>query len=87
MQNDPISDFLATHRQLSVGLVLLWAWVSLSLIVRLWVVHRTERIARKLFWTFLLLVPLFGWLCYGGLFRTPERSGAESFGENWWGDP
>ncbi|GAA5493852.1 hypothetical protein Rhal01_00004 [Rubritalea halochordaticola] len=30
---------------------------------------------RKLLWSFIVLVPLFGWLAYGGLYRLPESRG------------
>ena len=82
MAFDRLAEFLSAHRAIALGLVLFWAWVSLSLVTRLWIVHRTEKVARKIFWTVVLLVPVFGWLAYGGLFHISDRSGAESFGEN-----
>ena len=87
MAFDRLAEFLSANRAIALGLVLFWAWVSLSLIARLWIVHRRETTMRKIFWSLMLLVPLAGWLFYGGMFRLCDRSGAESYGENWPGPP
>lgn len=61
-------------------LVGFWIWASLTLILRIWLVHRREPEGKKLFWSVVVLVPLFGWLFYGGLFRVPPDN--ETFCED-----
>ncbi|MES2572349.1 MAG: hypothetical protein V4710_20130, partial [Verrucomicrobiota bacterium] len=40
-----------------------------SLIIRMWFIHRNARFLKKLLWSVALLIPLFGWLFYAGLFQ------------------
>ena len=47
--------------------------VSFFLIVRMWIRHRKASFLKKLGWSFVLLVPLAGWIAYGGLFHPPSR--------------
>lgn len=47
-------------------------WVSGYLILRIWMVHRAAPTVKKWMWSLVLLVPLFGWLAYGGLFVVPN---------------
>jgi hypothetical protein len=54
---------------LVIVLCAMWAWISLSLIVRMWLVHRQTRTFKKLLWSLMLLVPLFGWLMYAAFFQ------------------
>ena len=44
-------------------------WVSLSLIVRLWLVHRSTPLLRKLCWSVALLLPFVGWFFYAAFFH------------------
>ena len=48
--------------------------VSMILIIRMWFLHRRTNIGKKILWTFILLVPLFGWLLYAGFFSIPDTS-------------
>lgn len=59
------------HPFLLIVLCALWAWVSITLVVRLWLVHRKATFVKKFLWSLMLLVPLFGWMFYGGFFQTP----------------
>jgi len=45
--------------------------VSGALILHLWTVHRTDSLLRRLFWSLVLLIPLYGWVFYGGFYRAP----------------
>jgi hypothetical protein len=67
-------DVLSHHRVAAVILTGVWAWISLSLIARMWLVHRRARFIKKLFWSFVLLVPIAGWIFYGALFHPPSVS-------------
>ena len=53
-------------------LLLLSFGISGHLIIRLWSRHRDASILRKMFWSLVLLVPVCGWILYGGLFRIPS---------------
>ena len=57
---------------LVIVLCALWAWVSITLVIRLWLVHQRASFVRKFLWSLLLLVPVFGWMFFFGLFRPPE---------------
>jgi len=62
------------HPIVMLLLVAVWAWVSLSLLSRMWVVHRRTGLLKKLFWSVVLLVPLLGWIFYGAFFQPPSVS-------------
>jgi hypothetical protein len=40
----------------------------------MWLLHRRASFVKKLCWSFVLLVPLFGWLACGGLFQIPGET-------------
>ena len=67
------SNFFDDHPQLTAVLVALCLWISACLIIRMWLVHRRARFAKKLCWSITLLVPLFGWLMYAAFFTIPSR--------------
>jgi|GEM_PF-6323422 len=46
-------------------------WVSLCLIIRMWFVHHRAGVIKKVLWSIMLLVPVFGWLAYGAWFHLP----------------
>ena len=62
---------LGNHPFLLIVLCAIWTWVSITLVIRLWLVHRAASFAKKFLWSLMLLVPVFGWMCYGGLFQPP----------------
>jgi hypothetical protein len=47
--------------------------VSVVLIVRLWLKRRHKNIAVRIFWSVVLLVPLFGPLFYGFICTDPDE--------------
>ena len=53
---------------ISVCLALFCTWLSLSLIIRLWLKHRSDPVPKRLLWSLILCVPLFGWLLYGAFY-------------------
>ena len=54
-------------------------YVSVCLILRMWLKYRTDKVIKKLLWSVVLLMPLAGWVFYAGLYHNPYSSdGAES---------
>jgi hypothetical protein len=72
MSPDNILDFFVAHRSLGIAAIGICAFVSLSLIARLWVLHRRARAFSKVIWSIVLLIPVFGWLFFTAFFRAPE---------------
>ena len=68
---DDVAVWVAHHSIPALCLAGFLLWVSVSLILRMWIVHRHASLWKKLRWSFVLLVPLFGWLLYGGFFQVP----------------
>jgi uncharacterized membrane protein len=64
-----LRDF-AHHHIMGFLIGLLCFWLSLCLIIRLWLAHKYDPFPKKLLWSLVLCVPLFGWLAYGA-FYTP----------------
>ncbi len=58
------------YQHLPVFAVIVCAFISLVLILRLWLRHPQDPIFKKIRWTLLLCVPFFGWVFYGA-FYTP----------------
>jgi len=69
--SDDVAVWLTHHPIPALCLAGFLLWISFSLILRMWIVHRKASLWKKLRWSFVLLVPLFGWLLYGGLFQVP----------------
>jgi|GEM_PF-3675112 len=68
---DPLR-WLATQPMLCLALGGVCFWVSGYLMLRIWIVHRTASTLKKWVWSLVVLIPLFGWLAYGGLFVVPD---------------
>jgi uncharacterized membrane protein len=58
----------AHHHVALVVIIALCAWISLSMIVRMWLRYRSDSFLKKLGWTLVLCVPLFGWLFFCGFY-------------------
>jgi uncharacterized membrane protein len=69
MTFNALDDFFTAHRTLCIAACVL---VSLCLITQLWLAHRSDSTLRKLLWSFVLIVPLVGWVFYGGFYRPPH---------------
>jgi predicted tellurium resistance membrane protein TerC len=63
---------LARHPRVALAVGAFCLWVGVSLILRMWFIHRRESFMKKFLWSFMLLVPLFGWLFYAGCFQIPD---------------
>ena len=48
------------------------ALVSASLILCLWIRHRRDSLFKRCLWSLVLLVPVIGWIFYGGLYQPPS---------------
>jgi len=51
-------------------LVVLYA-ISFRFIWRLWRLRGDDSVAYRMLWTCILLIPVFGWVCYGGFYSPP----------------
>ncbi len=60
----------ARHHVAGVVIFAFCAWLSLSLIIRLWLKDRNASWIKKLVWSIVLLIPFGGWIAYGA-FYTP----------------
>jgi hypothetical protein len=72
VSTDRIIEVLLAHRAIAIAVAALWAFVSLCMIGRLWLLHRRDRVFTKVVWSLVLLVPLFGWLFFAAFYRPPE---------------
>jgi hypothetical protein len=82
ISDTPIVDFLGEHRHLTVAVVAVSALISLCLIARLWVIYRSDSVLTKLVWSLVLLIPLLGWIVYGGFYHAPAASGVPASTEH-----
>ena len=48
--------------------------ISIMLIINLWQKHPKDSAAKKLFWTFVLVIPIIGWIFYGGMYESPAKN-------------
>jgi hypothetical protein len=60
-----VHHFAHEHKALFLA-ILFCAWISISLIGRMWLRNRQASFLKKMGWSLILCVPLFGWLFYGG---------------------
>jgi hypothetical protein len=44
-------------------------WVSLSLIARIWILHRKDRLMKKIIWSAILMLPIMGWVFYAAFYN------------------
>ncbi|NKB67378.1 MAG: hypothetical protein GKR89_09985 [Candidatus Latescibacteria bacterium] len=70
-------------------LILIWSLISLLLIIHLW--RRPSQEGgwlKRSFWTLVLLIPVLGWIFYGGFYRPPgpnkihAQGGASGWGHS-----
>jgi hypothetical protein len=69
-----ILESLTQHRTIAIIVVAVSLWISLSLIARLWIIHRQRAFLAKLAWSLILLASLLGWIMYGAFFSPPSVS-------------
>ena len=58
-----------------LSVAILWGWISLSLILHIWLARRRVGWFRKVIWSCIVLMPLLGWLFYGAFFSVPGDKG------------
>lgn len=73
---DP-ADWISHHPAAALWVGGSCLWVSVSLVIRMWVRHPKASFVKKLLWSCGLLVPFFGWLFYAGLFHVPGCTDVE----------
>lgn len=66
-------EFLRTHWLGAAIVAAVCVWISFCLILRMWLVHRSAPVIKKLLWSLMLIVPFFGWLAFGAWFQTLSR--------------
>lgn len=66
-----LGAWVAHHPLAAICVGAIWLWISISLIIRMWLVHRRVSLYKRLFWSLTLFIPLFGWIAYGGCFHAP----------------
>jgi hypothetical protein len=77
-------DYIHQHR-MAVIFVGVWAWISLSLIIRLWLKDQSVSVTKKILWSLALCIPFFGWLAYGAFYSplkdndVPSHVNADAF--------
>jgi hypothetical protein len=64
-------EWLLRHPTFAAWLAGLCFWVSCCCLIHMWLLQRAG-FFKKLRWSFVVLIPLFGWLAYGGGFRSPD---------------
>ncbi len=65
---DPV-DF-QRHPVATILVLILCVGVGLRLVVHIWGAHREASVSRKLVWSIIVFIPIFGWLAYGAFFRS-----------------
>ena len=80
----PLKIVVGNHRAVVIIFGFLSFLVSALLITRMWSAHRRDSFVKKAFWTFILLIPLGGWLAYGALFHPPGYSETPGFSSQWY---
>ena len=48
--------------------------ISGRLILTLWLRHGQDSGVKKMFWSLVLLIPVFGWVMYGGFHKPPGEN-------------
>ena len=56
--------------------------ISLCLVARLWIVDRRAGVASRLAWSFVLLLPIFGWLFFAAFYCPPVRIAGDGHAEH-----
>ena len=56
--------------------------VSLCLIARLWLLQPSDGVVGRLAWSFVLLVPILGWLFFAAFYHAPPRLAGDGHAEH-----
>jgi len=74
-----VPHWLGVHPNIAIAFGSFCLWVSLCLIIRLWLIHPGSDV-KKVYWSVILLIPLVGWTLYAGCYEIPSSSGRENSG-------
>ncbi len=74
-------DYLVTNWRAGAMAGAVCLAVSLCLIARLWLVHRTEGVVSRVVWSAVLLLPIFGWLFFAAFHRPPVQLAGDGHAE------
>ncbi|MDF1711614.1 MAG: hypothetical protein P1U90_05210 [Akkermansiaceae bacterium] len=67
----PITDDEGNYTLLGLIWIGFIVWLSLAMILRMWIKHREAHIIKKIFWTIILMVPIIGAVFYVAFFKRP----------------
>lgn len=71
--------WLAAHPHIAISLGGFCLWVSVCLIIHLWL-SRPGSDVKKVCWSVILLIPLVGWTLYAGCYEIPSSTGRGNYG-------
>ena len=68
-----MTSFMEQHPFWS-GAILLSTILSLRIFLGMWMLphHKETRVVKRLFWSFVVMIPFAGPLFYGGFYRIPK---------------
>lgn len=66
-----LEAWLFRHPVLLMACVVACVGISLSLIFRIWSIHRMDGMFKKTIWSLILFIPFVGWILYGGFYKPP----------------
>ena len=61
-----LAAWLFRHPVALLASVTACVWISLTLIFRIWSIHRADSMVKKTLWSLILFIPFVGWILYGG---------------------
>ena len=64
-------ELLARHLIATSATATVCLWISVCLILKVWILHRDATLVKKILWSVALLIPVFGWIAHGGVFQMP----------------
>jgi hypothetical protein len=66
-----LEAWLFRHPAALLASVIACLWISLTLIFRIWSIHRADSMVKKTIWSLILFIPFVGWIFYGGFYNPP----------------
>ena len=54
--------------------IIAYVIINFLLITNLWSKQTKGSMTKKIVWTFIILVPVFGWICYGSIYEPPSKN-------------
>jgi uncharacterized membrane protein len=79
------AESLSFDSPCGVALALCWL-INLVVVLRLWLIRRSDPLSRKLIWTLILaFLPILGLLFYAGFYQAPKPCSHEKDDSNFLG--